>query len=222
MATNILPSSSEHSGIMPTSTIENDPPVLAKAAHINMMTDTTISSLPEEGLRSVMRSILVADPRFTKQFEYQSLQWLRKTSQANKPELFISTKGAGKDMISPDFDRTMKRIRAMIGCGLGFECVELLQGIVLQAGELEFDKQSEEGEALMDILAGVDGEIVQAVTSAGKELLEGKSKRNMTEKELSIWRNMIDTLEMVQKKIESKGMEFMFERGLNVMDIESF
>jgi hypothetical protein len=111
---------------MPASTMENEVPVLAKAAHINMMTDTIISSLPEEGLRSVMRSILVADPRFTKQFKYQSQQWLRKTSQADKLELFISSKGAGKDMISPDFERTAKRIRAMIGCGLGFECLELL------------------------------------------------------------------------------------------------
>jgi hypothetical protein len=169
-----------------------------------------------------MRSILVADPRFTKQFEYQSLQWLRKTSQVNKLELFISSKGAGKDMVSPDFDRTAKRIRAMIGCGLGFECLELLQEIVMQAGELEFDEKSEEGEALMDILAGVDGEIVQAVTSAGKELLVGTSKRGLTEKELSIRQNMLDALEMVQKKIESKGMEFMFERGLSVMDLESF
>jgi hypothetical protein len=207
---------------MPASTMENEVPVLAKAAHINMMTDTIISSLPEEGLRSVMRSILVADPRFTKQFEYQSLQWLRKTSQANKLQLFISSKGAGKDMISPDFERTAKRIRAMIGCGLGFECLELLQQIVMQAGELEFDEQSEEGDTLMDILAGVDGEIVQAVTSAGKELLVAKSKRSMTEKELSIRQNMVDALEMVQKKIESKGMEFMFARGLSVMDLESF
>jgi hypothetical protein len=207
---------------MPASTMENEVPVLAKAAHINMMTDTIISSLPEEGLRSVMRSILVADPRFTKQFEYQSLQWLRKASQANKLQLFISSKGAGKDMISPDFERTAKRIRAMIGCGLGFECLELLQQIVMQAGELEFDEQSEEGDTLMDILAGVDGEIVQAVTSAGKELLVAKSKRSMTEKELSIRQNMVDALEMVQKKIESKGMEFMFARGLSVMDLESF
>jgi hypothetical protein len=125
-------------------------------------------------------------------------------------------------MISPDFERTAKRIRAMIGCGLGFECLELLQQIVMQAGELEFDEQSEEGDTLMDILAGVDGEIVQAVTSAGKELLVAKSKRSMTEKELSIRQNMVDALEMVQKKIESKGMEFMFARGLSVMDLESF
>jgi hypothetical protein len=194
----------------------------AKAAHINMMVDTIISSLPEEGLRAVMRSILVSNQSFTKEFENQSLQWLRKSNPSNMPQLFQSSKGAAKDTISSAFGGTMARIRAMIGCGLGFECLELQQQIVIQASELEFEEESEEGEFLMGILAHVDGQIVQAVTSAGKELLVGKTKRCMTDKEMAIRQSMLDTLEMAQRKSEAAGMEFMFERGLSVMELENF
>lgn len=199
----------------------------AKAAHINMMTDTIISNLPAEGLRAVMRSILVAEPSFTKEFEKQAQNWLQKTSSSSAmPALFISTpphgSAKGKAAPSPAFKGTQARIRAMMGCGLGFKCLELLREIVIQASELEFDEEEEEGEALMDILASVDGDIVQAVTSASKALLVGNGKREMTEEEVQIQEGFLKTLEEVQSKVEAKGMEFMFERALNVIERENF
>ncbi|KAL3419511.1 aldo/keto reductase [Phlyctema vagabunda] len=197
----------------------------AKAAHINMMTDTIISSLPAEGLRAVMRSILVADPTFTKHFENESQRWLQKTTPASMPTLFTSSGDSGTKgniAINPAFEGIQKRIRAMMGCGLGFECLGLLQQIVSQAEDLNFDEESEDGEALMDVLASVDGDIVQAVTSASKTLLVGSGKRAMSDRETEIQEGVLKTLQDAQSKAEAKGMEFMFERGLNVVEKENF
>lgn len=197
----------------------------AKSAHINMMTDTIISSLPADGLRTVMRSILAADPTFTTEFESQAKRWLQKTSAVAMPQLFTSSKSAGSKAtvtISPAFEGTQKRIRAMMGCGLGFECLSLLREIVIQAQDLEFDEESEEGEELMDVLASVDGDIVQAVTSASKTLLVGSGKREMTSDEIEVQESILKTLEEAQRRAEAKDMEFMFERGLNVVEKENF
>ncbi|RDW60089.1 hypothetical protein BP5796_11695 [Coleophoma crateriformis] len=202
-----------------------DTKLAAKSAHINMMTDTIISSLPADGLRTVMRSILAADPTFTTEFEFQAKRWLQKTSSVSMPQLFTLSKDTtakGTVTISPEFERTQKRIRAMMGCGLGFESLSLLGEIVSQAQDLDFDEESEEGEELMDVLASVDGDIVQAVTSASKALLVGSGKREMSSDEVRIQEGILRTLEAAQKSAEARGMEFMFERGLNVVEKENF
>ena len=201
------------------------PVVPVKVAHINLMTDTILLNMPPEGLRSIFRSILVADPSLTTAFHAQSRKWLEKTRPASMPQLFTSEASASsKKVVTPSsaFEGTQRRIRAMFGCGLGFESLELLSEIVVQVSELDFDGDSEEGERLTDILATIDGDIVQAVTAAGKELLVGNTKRCMNSSETAIQEGLLRTLEEARNKAEAKGLEFMFDRGLSVAEKDNF
>lgn len=109
-----------------------------------------------------------------------------------------------------------------MGVGLGFESLSLLKDIVVQAQDLDFDEESEEGEELTNILASVDGDIVQAVTSASKELLVGDGKRQMTVEEVGIQESILKVLEEAQRRAEAMGKEFVFERGLNVVEKDNF
>jgi len=199
----------------------------AKAAHVNLMTDTILQNIPPDGLRAVMRSILVDNPSFTAGFHLQSARWLQKTQPTSLPELFISTAAKGpfqKPTVhtSPLFENLQSRIRAMYGSGLGFESLSLLSEIVKQASELEFDENTQHGEDLMDLLSTVDGDIVQAVTAAGKELITTTRRRNMNATEIEVQNYLQKILEGSRDKANAKGMEFLFERGLSVAEINNF
>ncbi|OTA07348.1 hypothetical protein A9Z42_0082530 [Trichoderma parareesei] len=47
-----------------------------KTAHVNMMTDTIIANLPADGLRVVMRSLLVLFPEITRDFELETRKYV--------------------------------------------------------------------------------------------------------------------------------------------------
>jgi len=200
----------------------------AKAAHVNLMTDTILQNIPADGLRAVMRSILVSDPSFTSEFHTQASKWLQKTRPKSIAQLFISTSPeAGSDSkpivkTSSEFENIQRRIRATCGSGMGFECLEILTEVVAQASKLEFDEESEEGEELMDILSIVDGDIVQGVTAAGKELAGKGGRREMNDREKGIQRGLLKALEEARDSAEGRGMEFLFERGLSVVEIDNF
>ncbi|KAF2754466.1 Aldo/keto reductase [Pseudovirgaria hyperparasitica] len=61
-----------------------------KTAHVNLMVDTVIANLPEDGLRSVMRSLLTTDPSITSKFEAHVREYLHnKADQPIITDLFI-------------------------------------------------------------------------------------------------------------------------------------
>ncbi|PNP57350.1 hypothetical protein THARTR1_02347 [Trichoderma harzianum] len=55
-------------------------------AHVNMMTDTIIANLPADGLRVVMRALLVLFPEITRAFEYRP-QYARMWTLIRKPSI---------------------------------------------------------------------------------------------------------------------------------------
>lgn len=78
-------------------------------SHVNLMTDTIISSLPPSALRSILRSMLSADPSITPTFESRAREYL--AISINRGE--SSTNDVGV-------------LRAMLGSGMVWDVVELL------------------------------------------------------------------------------------------------
>ncbi|KAI9729303.1 MAG: hypothetical protein M1834_006974 [Cirrosporium novae-zelandiae] len=189
----------------------------ARTAHVNMMTDTVITNLPSNGLRSIIRAQLARDPEFTSFFLSQARDYLETTSTPATEPLFIdiSTKAPKP---SPEFDRSQKRARSMMGCGLVFESLRLLERVVREAEQLMWDEETEEGEFIMDQLATIDGDIVQGVTAVQKVLSGSNGTRELSASEKEVVDILKETLVSCQSNAEVKGLEFMFERGLASLD----
>jgi len=185
------------------------------AAHVNLTTDTVVANLSPDGLRSVLRSLLVSCPGFTDAFQTQSKNYLSKTMQRSIPQLFVINTEAPA-VPTTGLALLQGRIRAMQGCGLGFQSLDLLRSIVEQALPLKVDEETEAGEHLMDVLAAVDGDLVQAVTSSLKEL--DHDSRNMTTEEFTLVKKLWLILSEAQQRAEASGTEFMFERGLSIIE----
>ncbi|EXJ78908.1 hypothetical protein A1O3_08408 [Capronia epimyces CBS 606.96] len=189
-----------------------------KNAHVNLSTDTIIANLPADGLRSIIRTILVQAPEVTDLLEEQAKKYLRKTMPSTVGSLFIneapSSAGARE---SDNFYATQKRIRSMLGCGLGFESLALLRIVVEQVADLHIDPSTREGARLMDVLAAVDGDMVQAITAVQKTLLKRDGSRALTNQEIETIEQFSVALLRCLKASRAQGYEFVFDRGLTAI-----
>ena len=183
----------------------------AKAIHVNMMTDTIIANMSPEGLRSIMRGLVGTDSNVAVLLDTLAAQYLAKTRPTSIPKLFESTSRGPKPMAA--LFELQSRYRCLMGCGLGFESAATLCSVLRQTELLDWDEGSAEGEALLDTLATIDGDIVQVVTAIQKELWQPSGARAMSTHELAILDEMRNGLMACREHALSHRREFVFERG---------
>ena len=183
----------------------------AKAAHVNMMTDTIIANMPPAGLRTVLRGLLGVDPKVTLKLNALATEYLAATRPATTPQLFTC---GDLPSASPALFDWQQRYRCLMGCGMGFESMKLLTEVVHQLLALVQPKKSFQ-ESLMDVLAVVDADVVQSVTAVQKELLTSTGTREMTSEEVNIVHSLLNGLVASKQQAEQSGQEFPFERGLS-------
>lgn len=181
----------------------------AKAAHVNMMTDTIIANMPPEGLRTIMRGLLGVDPKVTTKLNILAVEYLAATRPATKPLLFENSEAA------PALFDWQRSYRCTMGCEMGFESMGLLLEVIGQLQPLDLLGKKNISDSLMDVLATVDADIVQSVTAIEKELMTKTGTRQMSRAELDIFENTLAALVECKRQTEQTGAEFPFERGLS-------
>lgn len=158
-----------------------------KLAHVNMMTDTIVANLPPEVLRSIIRSLLASQPGFTKAFEENTKAYFQSSSLGYLDQISRTRLLA----VQP-------RIRCMLGCGLCYESLPMLDLIVESANIVADDGR---------FLQSIDADIVQAATAVQKAPPVSKIEKNVLSQ-------FYDTLTASFSEYSSKNKEFPFERGL--------
>ncbi|TGO25465.1 hypothetical protein BPAE_0079g00110 [Botrytis paeoniae] len=184
----------------------------AKAAHVNMMTDCIIANMPADGLRSILRGLLGENTSNTAGLTKLASKYLANTKPSSIPELF-STSG-GSPQPTSDLQRIQSRYRCLMGCGFGFESVELLTSVIRQIHNLEWDDRTAEGEEFLDILATIDGDVVQSITAVQKLLLTSSGMRPMNTEDSKTIATLREVLLACRSIAIARGQDFLFDRGL--------
>jgi len=179
----------------------------AKAAHVNMMTDTIITNMPLDGLRTIMRAILASQPQITATFEQESRRYMQHAAETYSQNATESS-----------LDDTKKRqqtIRCMIGCGMCHESLRLLYELVLQAvALLKTENSIEATQEIYGLLAAIDGDMVQVGTAVEKSML---SSAPGIDDSLKMASKLYQTLRDLQAPTKDLGIEFPYSRGLGAM-----
>lgn len=177
----------------------------AKTAHVNMMTDTIINSIPADGLRVIMRSLLAAHPEITPTFEDETKRYIQDVvlpkEQSKAPVLDTEV-----------LKTTQKTIRCMQGCGLSTDSIPLMGDLAVQALELPKNRSSD------DFLASIDGDCVQLVTAMEKGLLAaGLTVLPVRDKKLvgGLRQSLIDCLEATK----NRNVDYPYVRALTATSI---
>lgn len=184
-----------------------------KSAHVNMMTDTIIANLPPHSLRSVLRSLLSSYPDFTAAFENETRQYLQSTTPKSQ-----DIGGQIKDesgIFEPENVRHIQaRIRCMLGCGLCFQSLPVLCGLVDQAKNMNAAEQAE-AEEVESLLCSIDGDIVQAATAVQKTLVASSGSRDLSADEKKLVEGLHFSLKNCEREWHhAQGQEYPFARGL--------
>jgi hypothetical protein len=187
----------------------------AKAAHVNMMTDTIIANMPVEGLRSIMRGMLGGDATITSNFHKLASIYLANTRPTILPELFHKSTSPKP---TQSFANIQSRYRCLMGCGQGFESMELLTQVLNQIHSLKWDENTQDGEEFLDVLAVVDGDIVQAVTAVQKKLLTSSGMKPMESADAKVVADLKGVLAACQASASMGGQSFVFERGMACLE----
>lgn len=186
----------------------------AKAAHVNMMTDTIIANLPVEGLRGVLRGLLGTNSSNTKDFHDLSLRFLHASAPRETPVFFLEREE--NLVVKPEFFEFQRRYRCLMGCGCGFESAAALTRVLEQIAALEKVSSMQED----DIMAAIDGDIVQVVTAVQKELTTSAGVRKLTGDEQKIVATLRDMLVKYRTDQGICPSDFVFARGLSRLQRE--
>jgi hypothetical protein len=180
----------------------------AKAAHVNMMTDTIITNMPLDGLRTIVRAILASQPQITATFEQESRRYMQHAAETY-------SNGATESSLE-DTKKCQQTIRCMIGCGMCHESLRLLCELVLQAvALLKAEKSSvETTKEVHDLLAAIDGDMVQVATAVEKSML---SSAPGIADSLEMASKLHQTLRDLQSPTKDLGIDFPYSRGLGAM-----
>ena len=180
----------------------------AKAAHVNMMTDTIITNMPLDGLRTIMRAILASQPQVTSTFEQESRRYIQHAADTYSQNATEST--------LEDTKKRQQTIRCMIGCGMCQESLRLLCELALQAVALlkTEDSDVETTPEVRGVLAAIDGDIVQVATAVEKLIL---SSAPGVEDSLDMASKLYQTLRDLQAPTKDLGIDFPYSRGLGAM-----
>ncbi|KAL4951258.1 NADP-dependent oxidoreductase domain-containing protein [Aspergillus filifer] len=189
-----------------------------KTAHVNMMTDTIIGNLPLDGLRAVMRGILTREPSCTAIFEEQTRAYLSDTASRFENLTLFAQPDDGSIQTTASFEDLRRRICCLVGCGLCYQAMPLLGEIVgqvarltLESAEINLTRKKE----LIERIAAVDGDIVQALTAVQKTLLSPSGTRELTDEEAQPLQDLLQSLQACQSTWVSTGLPFPLERGFD-------
>lgn len=176
-------------------------------AHVNMMTDTIIANLPADGLRVVVRSLLVLFPEITRAFEHETKKYItQRVASSLIPE-----------DVTPslvDLGKTQQIARSMLGCGLSFESLQLFQNLVNQGTTTMSRVNDSDLYDLEIFLTSVDGDIVQAMTAVQKSLLVDTGARVMNDGEHSMVKDLYQSLMDCHDTLKMTNRDFPFGRSL--------
>jgi hypothetical protein len=180
----------------------------AKAAHVNMMTDTIITNMPLDGLRTIVRAMLASQPQITATFEQESRRYMQHAADT------FSHSTAENTLY--DTKKRQQTIRCMIGCGMCYESLRLLCQLVLQAVALLKVGSSSVGTTknIHDTLAAIDGDMVQVATAVEKLML---SSAPGVEDSLEMASKLHQALRDLQAPTKDLGIAFPYSRGLGAM-----
>ncbi|KAL7929260.1 Aldo/keto reductase [Trichoderma chlorosporum] len=176
-------------------------------AHVNMMTDTIIANLPADGLRVVMRSLLVLFPEITRAFECETKKYVEQ-------RVLSSITGKDKKPTLPDLNKTQQIARSMLGCGLSFESLQLFQDMVVQGTVLVTKTSDGSQRELYSFLTSVDGDIVQAMTAVQKSLFVDTGARVMNNGEQPLVESLYQSLSSCYTTLQATGQDYPFGRSL--------
>lgn len=186
-------------------------PSKPKAGHVNMMADTNIANLPIDGLRAVMRGILANRPDCTPIFEEQTRKYIDETASQFSNVVVIDQTPEGCFQTTSSFKQLRKRICCMVGCGLCYKAIPLLQTIVEQVSQIQLVSGQS---AIVDQIAGVDGDMVQAITAVQKTLFVETGSRELFETERQPLDALLKSLVACKASWEKNAQPFVLERGL--------
>lgn len=179
----------------------------AQAAHVNMMTDTIIANLPPAALRSIVRAVLASYPKFTAAFEEETRNHLSLTTPTT--EISVVTKGK---LVRDEFSLLQSRIRCMLGCGLCYYSLPLLGRIVDESKNINGNTDGIYDD--MNLIASIDGDIVQAVTAVQKTLAVSTGARELSDDEMALLDTLYESLTASRTYFDSSEYDFPFQRGL--------
>ncbi|CAG8132268.1 unnamed protein product [Penicillium olsonii] len=181
-----------------------------KAGHVNMMADTNIANLPIEGLRAVMRGILANRPDCTPVFEQQTRQYLGDTA-SQFVNVTVIEQANGSFQTTSAFHQLRRRICCMVGCGMCYQALPLLQGMVEQISNVQLGPAQSD---LVDQIAGVDGDIIQAITAVQKTLFVESGSRDLSQIEKAPLEALLASLAACKAAWASNPFPFVLDRGL--------
>jgi len=173
-----------------------------------MMTDTIITNMPLDGLRTIMRSILASQPQITATFEQESRRYMQHVAATYGDNAAESTLDVTK--------RRQQVIRCMIGCGMCCQSLSSLCELALEAVALlrAQNLNAESTQEIHSILAAIDGDMVQVATAVEKMMLSSAPR---IEDSLEMASKLYDTLRNMQSPIKDIGIDFPYSRGLSAM-----
>jgi hypothetical protein len=180
-----------------------------KSAHVNMMADTIIANLPVDGLRAVLRGMLANKPDCTATFEERTRYYIHETSPRFSNAAFQEA-AQGSCQPSPSYEEIQKRVCCMVGCGLCYEALPLLQWVVEGVSKMNF----QDYKSLDRIIATIDGAIVQTLTAVQKSLFVATGIRGLSAEERQPLKTLLRSLSSCKSSWEKAGQVFPLERGL--------
>ncbi|PNP45459.1 hypothetical protein TGAMA5MH_02682 [Trichoderma gamsii] len=176
-------------------------------AHVNMMTDTIIANLPADGLRVVVRTLLVLFPEITGAFERETKKYITQRVASS-----LIPGDAIPSLV--DLGKTQQIARSMLGCGLVFDSLQLFQNLVNQ-GTAALSRTSDSDLSDLEIfLTSVDGDIVQAMTAVQKSLFIDTGARVMNDGEQSMVKHLYQSLIDFHGTLKMTKRDFPFGRSL--------
>ncbi|KAJ1330847.1 aldo/keto reductase [Microdochium nivale] len=192
----------------------------AKSAHVNMMTDTIINNMEPQGLRTLMRSLLAAHPEITPTLEAETARYIKDAAlpaiKARSNSSSSTADASGSAVSLDDFQKDLRTVRCMLGCGLVLESLFLLGNLVSQATDLALQSTLTNNAHLGNVLAATDGDVVQTMTAIEKTLFTTSGSRKLTDEERKsiskLHQGLVETLD----KCKNSDTEYPFQRALVV------
>jgi hypothetical protein len=174
-----------------------------------MMTDTIIANLSADGMRVILRSLLASHPELTPSFERETRSYI--VDKVDK-----TWKSGVKTALGLEGLREIqKTVRCMLGCGVAFQSLPILADLAVHGTFLKLmPANSPHARDAYNMLASINGDIVQAVTAIQKALFVQTGVRNLLDNERSLLKGLYQALVDCQDRFQGAAPEYPYGRGL--------
>ncbi|KAI1912044.1 hypothetical protein LOZ65_006059 [Ophidiomyces ophidiicola] len=200
---------------------------MARAAHVNLMTDTVIANLSPDALRAVVRALL-ADDRdglLARRFQHHARQRLRRDCDCDCDRDLLALPDADDPVAAVLLRR--RRILALLGCGLAVDSLALIADIVTHAALLlrrrrrQHDHKNDDDDdddefPLLGTLAAVDADLVQALTAVRTQQQQQQQHPSHAQT-MAALRDLQHCLAASHAAHRAQHCEFAFERGQDML-----